>query len=102
MAASEVLWIRFVLHELALTPSSVPTLWCDNQSVAALACNPKFQSRAKHIELDVHFIREKVAANSLQVQYISSFEQPADLLMKALSHRSFYYLSNKLNLVLPG
>lgn len=102
MAASEVLWIRFVLHELALTPSYVPTLWCDNQSAAALACNPKFQSRAKHIELDVHFIREKVAANSLQVQYISSFEQPADLLMKALSHRSFYYLSNKLNLVLPG
>lgn len=82
-----------------------PTMWCDNQSTttsAALACNPKFHSRTKHIELDVHFLREKVAADSLQVHYIFSSEQTADILTKALSYHHFRLLYNKLNLTFPG
>ncbi|KAH9762091.1 retrovirus-related pol polyprotein from transposon RE1 [Citrus sinensis] len=98
MAAAEVLWIRSLLTEIGLTLSSIPIIWCDNQSAAALASNPKFHSRTKHIELDVHFIREKVAAQCLKVQYISSSEQTADILTKALSYHPFLYLRDKLNL----
>lgn len=75
MAATEVLWIKSLLHELVLSPSSVPTLWCDNHSATALAYNPKFHSKTKYIKLDVHFIREKFVANNFQVQYISSSDQ---------------------------
>ncbi|KAH9800494.1 retrovirus-related pol polyprotein from transposon RE1 [Citrus sinensis] len=98
MAAAEVLWIRSLLTEIGLTLSSIPIIWCDNQSAAALASNPKFHSRTKHIELDVYFIREKVAAQCLNVQYISSSEQTADILTKALSYHPFLYLRDKLNL----
>ncbi|KAH9754624.1 retrovirus-related pol polyprotein from transposon RE1 [Citrus sinensis] len=98
MAAAEVLWIRSLLAEIGLALSSIPIIWCDNQSAAALASNPKFHSRTKHIELDVHFVREKVAAQCLKVQYISSSEQTADILTKALSYHPFLYLRDKLNL----
>ena len=98
MAAAEVLWIRSLLAEIGLTLSSIPIIWCDNQSAAALASNPKFHSITKHIELDVHFVREKVVAQCLKVQYISSSEQTTDILTKALSYHPFLYLCDKLNL----
>lgn len=100
-AATEVLWIIFLLHELGLTLSSVPTLWFDNQSDVVLACNPKFRSRPKHIKLDVLFLKEKVAAKSLQVCYISKSEQLIDILTKPLSYNPFQYLRSKLNLTSP-
>ncbi|RVW64436.1 Retrovirus-related Pol polyprotein from transposon RE1 [Vitis vinifera] len=56
---AELVWIQSLLQELCL-PTSPPILWCDNQSAAHLAANPVFHSRSKHIELDLHFIREKV------------------------------------------
>lgn len=102
MAATEVLWIKSLLHELTLLPSSVPTLWCDNQSATALAYNPKFHSGTKYIKLDVHFIREKFVANSFQVQHISSSDQTTYIFTKALSYHPFYYLCSKLNLTLLG
>ncbi|KAH9686754.1 Disease resistance protein [Citrus sinensis] len=95
MVAAEVLWIRSLLTEIGITLSSIPIIWCDNQSAVALASNPKFHSRTKHIELDVHFIREKVAPQCLKVQYISSSEQNADILTKALSYHLMGVEANK-------
>ena len=76
------------------------TLWCDNLSAAHLARNPVFHSRAKHIELDLHFIRDKVLHNELIVSYIPSTEQVADILTKNLSSSQFCNLRTKL-LVVP-
>ena len=98
MVTTEVLWIRSLLAEIGHILPSIPIIWCDNQSAATLASNPKFHSRTKHIKLDVHFIREKVAAQCLKVQYISSSEQTADNLTKAPSYHHFLYLHDKLNL----
>ncbi|GMP73260.1 hypothetical protein CsSME_00031061 [Camellia sinensis var. sinensis] len=56
--AVELCWLQQFLTDL-FVPSSVPVLWCDNQSTIALASNPVLHSRSKHIEIDCNFVREK-------------------------------------------
>lgn len=89
-----------MLQELRIQLDHSPVLYCDNQSAEALASNPKYHSRTKHIELDLHFIREHIAQKQLTVSHISSSEQVADILTKPLSFDQFAYLRTKLN-VLP-
>ena len=68
----ELVWIQNLLMEIGvpfqLTP---PILWCDNIGAQALASNPVHHARTKHIELDVHFVRNLVADHKLEVRYIS-------------------------------
>ncbi|KAL3634075.1 hypothetical protein CASFOL_021129 [Castilleja foliolosa] len=86
---SEVSWIRYLLDELSVSQTRVPHIWIDNQSAIYLSSNPILHARTKHIELDFHFIREKVAAGSIQVNYVPSFDQNADILTKALGLQFF-------------
>ena len=74
-------------------------LWCDNQSAGELARNPVFHSKSKHIELDVHCIRDKVLSKELEVRYIPTKEQVADILTKPLSLPKFSYFRSKLNVI---
>ena len=69
---SEVLWIIYLLKELKVQVDTSPLLYCDNKSAEALASNPKYHTRTKHIELDLHFIREHVAKKELTIQHVSS------------------------------
>ena len=55
-ATSEMLWITYLLRELKVQLDTSPLLYCDNKSAKALASNPKYHTRTKHIELDLHFI----------------------------------------------
>lgn len=64
---------------LSLTP---PHFWCDNVSAISLTSNMIFQSHTRHIEVDYHCVREKVIHKELEVDYISSKDQLADLLTK--------------------
>ena len=56
----------------------VPILHCDNKSVEAQASNPKYHSRTKHIELDLHFVRDHIARNEVQISHVLSYDQVAD------------------------
>ena len=58
--AAELSWLRTLFKELCLYLYHIPILWCDNISAIALASNPVFHSRTKHIEVDYHFVRENV------------------------------------------
>ena len=82
-ASSKLLWINSLLRELSISLPA-PILWCDNIGATYLLANPMFHARMKHIEIDFHFIREQVAARRLRVCIISSQDQRADLLTKAL------------------
>lgn len=73
-------------------------MWCDNLGAASLASNPVFHARKIHIEIDVHFVREKVLSKEVDVRFVPSEEQCADVFTKALSISKFNHLCSKLSL----
>uniref|UniRef100_A0A6N2K4J6 Reverse transcriptase Ty1/copia-type domain-containing protein n=1 Tax=Salix viminalis TaxID=40686 RepID=A0A6N2K4J6_SALVM len=77
-------WIRMLMKELGVLLSSTPTIWCDNIGAIALASNLVFHARTKHIEVDYHFIREKVLNKDIQVKYISTQDQIDQSLMEII------------------
>ena len=97
MTSSEVLWISYLLQELKVQLNNTPIMYCDNKSAEALASNPKYHSRTKHIELDLHFVKEHIAKKEFVVEHVSSSYQFADVLTKPLSFDHFAYMRAKLN-----
>ncbi|KAH9668128.1 retrovirus-related pol polyprotein from transposon RE1 [Citrus sinensis] len=98
-ASSELTWLQSLFFELKIIKLPTPVLWCDNQGAGDLAKNPVFHSKSKHIELDVHYIRDKVLNKELEVRYIPTEEQVADVLTKPLSFPKFSYFRSKLNVI---
>jgi hypothetical protein len=62
--------------------SHAPILWCDNLGATYLSANPVFHARTKHIEIDFHYVRERVASGSMIVKFISSGDQLVDIFTK--------------------
>ncbi|KAH9779168.1 hypothetical protein KPL71_007625 [Citrus sinensis] len=91
--------VCYTTHEFNIVQLPTPILWCDNQSVEELARNPILHYKSKHIELDVHYIRDKVLRNELDVRYIPTEEQVDDVLTKPLSFLNFNYFRSKLNVI---
>lgn len=71
-------------------------LFCDNMNALHMTINPCFHGRTKHVELDYHFMREKVALGSLITRYVPSLNQIQDIFTKSLSKVAFCSLKNKL------
>ncbi|PKU84341.1 Retrovirus-related Pol polyprotein from transposon TNT 1-94 [Dendrobium catenatum] len=95
-ATSDVIWLRRLAADF-LIPQSQPTpIHCDNISALALANNPVFHARTKHIEIDYHFISDHIKRKEIDVFHISSVDQPADIFTKALSATRFSTLRDKL------
>lgn len=85
-AASEVIWIQSLLAELQIKLNTTSIIWCDNHGAIALAYNLVYHARKKHAELDIHFVRDKVVAKVIEVCFIPSTDQTADILTKALTN----------------
>ena len=98
-ATAELIWVESLLTELGVRSRAKSVLWCDNLGATYLAANPVFHARAKHIEIDFHFVRERVARKQLQVRFISTHDQLADGFTKALPQRKFAEFKRNLNLV---
>jgi hypothetical protein len=98
-ATAEIIWIQVLLHELGISLHKPPSLWCDNISATYLTANPIFHGRTKHVEIDYHFVCERVAMKQLDVRIISSKDQLADIMTKALPAPVFTFLRSNLNLV---
>ncbi|XP_059626128.1 uncharacterized mitochondrial protein AtMg00810-like [Cornus florida] len=62
---AEITWLTFLLRDIGITLCQPPQLFCDNISALHMSVNPMFHARSKHIELDYHFVREKVVMGTL-------------------------------------
>lgn len=100
--AAEVTWVHSLLKEIHVPQPRAPVLWCDNLGATYLTANPVFHARTKHIEVDFHFVREKVALGSLDVRFVSSGDQVADGFTKPATRQMLERLSHNLNLVCTG
>jgi histone deacetylase 1/2 len=99
---AEAIWIQSVLKELGVYQSRPPVLWCDNLGATYLSANQVFHARTKHIEIDFHFVREKVAMGALDVRFIASGDQLADVFTKPVTHLMLCKFRSNLNLVHDG
>jgi hypothetical protein len=94
----EVLWLKIILLELGLFHGKPLMLYCDNKAALDIANNPVQHSRTKHIEIDRHFIKEKLDRGIICMPYVSSSNQLADILTKGLSEKVFTSLCCKMGL----
>ena len=83
-AAREAVWLRNLLKELDFKMSRPTILHVDNQGAMRLAINPSTHQRTKHIDIKHHLIRELIESNTVQLEYIVTGRQQADILTKPL------------------
>jgi hypothetical protein len=88
-AASECAWLRQLLDELHCGISRATVAYCDNVSAVYMSSNPIHHRRTKHIEIDIHFVRERVAIGELRVLHVPSAQQFADVMTKGLPSSTF-------------
>ncbi|KAF5450344.1 hypothetical protein F2P56_030704 [Juglans regia] len=94
--ASEIAWLQSLFCELGVTMKSPPKLLCDNIGATQLSLNPVLHSQMKHVAIDLHFVQDYVNKGILQVAHVSTHDQLADLMTKALSHPHFQLLRSKI------
>jgi histone deacetylase 1/2 len=98
-ATAEIIWVQSLVRELGIPQARPPVLWCDNIGATYLSSNPVFHARTKHIEVDYHFVRERVAQKLLCIKFISSKDQLADIFTKPLPQPQFVGCRRNLNLL---
>jgi hypothetical protein len=96
---AEATWLQSLIKELNVAQLRPPVLWCDNLGATYLTANPVFHTCTKHIEIDFHFVREKVALETLEVRFVSSADQIADAFTKPVTKQMLQKLRTNLNLV---
>ena len=95
----EGIWLKRVLYELRVPVEGSMKMFCDNQSTISIAKNPVHHDRTKHVEIDRHFVKEKIEADIISLQYIPTNQQIADILTKAVPRKIFEDLNSKLGLL---
>nr|GFA36148.1 ribonuclease H-like domain-containing protein [Tanacetum cinerariifolium] len=96
-AVAETCWLRNLLRELHSSLSSATLVYCDNVSAVYLSCNPVQHQRTKHIETDIHFVRDLFAAGQVRVLHVPSRYQFADILTKGLPSALFEEFPSSLS-----
>jgi len=91
VAAQEIAWISQVLSEILMgtMEHSIPILHCDNRAAISISSKDIHHNRTKHIDIRHHFIRDEIQQKKLQIEWISTKEQVADILTKPLGNILF-------------
>nr|GEY25634.1 copia protein [Tanacetum cinerariifolium] len=94
---AQILCIRSQLSDYGLVFKKIP-MYCDNKSAIALCCNNIQHSRSKHIDIRYHFIKEQVEQGVIELYFVNTEYQLADLFTKALGRDRIEFLTNKLGM----
>ncbi|GJU73298.1 retrovirus-related pol polyprotein from transposon TNT 1-94 [Tanacetum coccineum] len=92
-----VLWMRSQLTDYGIRFNKIP-MFCDNKSAIALCCNNVQHSRSKHIDIRFHFIKEQVKNGVVELYFVNTEYQLANILTKALGRKRIEFLINKLGM----
>ena len=95
-ATCELIWLK-LLRGLRFGNYEQMKLIRDNQETLHIASNPVFHERTKHIEVDCHFIREKIASGCMTTSFVNSNDQLVDIFTKSLRGPWIKYICNKLS-----
>ena len=94
----EVLWLKILLEELEVMVKLPLRIYCDNKATINISHNPVHHDRMKHVEVDRHFIKEKIEDGTICITYVPTTQQVADVLTKGLPRPLFEKLIDKLGM----
>ncbi|KAI3786421.1 hypothetical protein L1987_40086 [Smallanthus sonchifolius] len=97
----EVLWLRKLLTDIGFSSKEASKVMCDNTAAIQISENPVQHDRTKHVEVDRHFIKEKLEAGIVELPFVPSKEQLADILTKAVNGNDFNRCLSKLSIGNP-
>lgn len=95
---AQILWMRNQLQDYGLLLSKIP-IYCDNTSAIAITQNPVQHSRTKHIDIRYHFIREHVLNGTVELHFVPTEDQIADIFTKPLDELTFNRLVGELGML---
>nr|GEV36091.1 retrovirus-related Pol polyprotein from transposon TNT 1-94 [Tanacetum cinerariifolium] len=97
-SCAQVMWMRTQLQDYGFDYNKIP-LYCDSQSAIAISCNPVQHSRTKHIHTRYHFIKEQVENGIIELYFVRTEYQLADMFTKALPEDRFKYLVRRIGMI---
>ncbi|GJR68758.1 hypothetical protein Tco_0014823 [Tanacetum coccineum] len=92
---AQVIWMRTQLLDYGYKYNRIP-MYCDSKSAIAISCNPVQHSKTKHIDIRYHFIKEHVEKGTVEIYFVGTEYQLADLFTKALPKERFEYLVHRI------
>lgn len=98
LTCCEVTWLSMLLRDMGLSDLPPTIIKSDNQAALAIAANPVSHERTKHVEIDCHFIRDKIAEGAVTTTHVPSHLQIADVLTKPLGVKQHNFLLGKLGM----
>ncbi|KAJ9558101.1 hypothetical protein OSB04_012715 [Centaurea solstitialis] len=97
---SQVLWMRTQLRDYGYNFNHIP-IYCDSKSAIAITCNPVQHTRTKHIDIRYHFIKDHMERGTIELYFVNTEYQLADLFTKPLDEKRFNFLISKLGMFDP-
>ncbi|GJX07936.1 retrovirus-related pol polyprotein from transposon TNT 1-94 [Tanacetum coccineum] len=95
VSCAQVMWMRTQLKDYGFNYNKIPLYW-DSRSAIAISCNPVQHSRTKYIYVYYHFIKEQVERGIIELYFVRTKYQLADMFMKALPQERFEYLVRRI------
>ncbi|KAJ9550150.1 hypothetical protein OSB04_014195 [Centaurea solstitialis] len=98
---SQIIWMRTQLRDYGFKFDKIP-IYCDSKSAIAISCNPVQHTKTKHIDIRYHFIKDHVEKGTIELYFVNTEFQLADLFTKALDEKRFNFLITKLVFIHTG